>query len=175
MVLDVEVNCCGKNNNIGLMWYGLFSGVVNFLIIEGEVLIESEFLEFSSYFYYFKMVYILLMDEFVFVKEMRDCRDLEVYVFQYEFGKIVLKFCCLEISVKVCESCLFIFKVRWNKEILLWKIYEFCGKEEVWFKWLWSFNVEEFLGQCMIFFYSICEIECDFDFDDSDDDDGEDV
>lgn len=118
--------------------------MVFFVIMEGEVLIESEFLELNSQYYYFKMVYILLMDEFVFVKEMRDFRELDIYVFQYELVKIVMKFLCLDVSMMVCQGSLFIFKVKWSKEVLLWKRYEFCGKEEVWLKWFWSFSVEEF-------------------------------
>ena len=175
MASDVEANCRGKNNNIGLMRRGLSSGTTNLPITEGEVLIESEFLELSSHLHYSKTVHILLTDEFVFVKEMRDRRDSEAHVLQYESGKTVSKFRRSDISVKVCEGCPFTFKARWNKETSLWKTYELCGKEEVWPKWLRSFNVEEPQGQRMIPSHSICEIECDSDSDDSDDDDGEDV
>lgn len=84
------------------------------------------------------------MEEFVFVKEIRDRRDFEVYsLLQYDLGKIVFKFFCFEVVIEVCYDCVFIFKVKWSKDLLVWKIYEFCGREEVWFKWLWSFNVYE--------------------------------
>ena len=158
------------------MRHGLSSGTTNLPITEGEVLIESEFLELNRHLHYSKTVHILLTDEFVFVKEMRDRRDSEAHVLQYESGKIVTKFRRSDVSVKVCEGCPFTFKARWSKETSLWKTYELCGKEEVWPKWLRSFNVEEPQGQRMIPSHSICEIECDSDSDDgSDDDDGEDV
>jgi len=176
MASNVEANCRGKNNNIGSMRHGLSGGPTSLPITEGEVLIESEFLELNSQLHYSKTVHILLTDEFVFVKEMRDRRDSEARVLQCESGKIVTKFRRSDVSVKVCEGCPFTFKARWNKETSLWKTYELCGKEEVWPKWLRSFNVEEPQGRCMIPSHSICEIECDSDSDDgSDDNDGEDV
>ena len=176
MASDVEANCRGKNNNFGSMRHGPSSGTTNLPITDGEVLIESEFLELKSQLHYSKTVHILLTDEFVFVKEMRDRRDSEAHVLQYESGKIVTKFRRSDVSVKLCEGCPFTFKARWSKETSLWKTYELCGKDEVWPKWLRSFNVEEPQGQRMIPSRSICEIECDSDSDDgSDDDDGEDV
>lgn len=176
MASDVDADCRGKNNNIGSMRHGLCNGTTNLPITDSEVLIESEFLELKSQLHYSKTVHILLTDEFVFVKEMRDRRDSEAHVLQYESGKIVTKFRRSDVSVKLCEGCPFTFKARWSKETSLWKTYELCGKDEVWPKWLRSFNVEEPLGQSMIPSKSICELECGSDSDDgSDDDDGEDV
>lgn len=176
MASDVEANCRGANNNIGSVRHGLSSGTTNLPITDGEVLIESEFLELNSQLHYSKTVHILLTDEFVFVKEMRDRRDSEAHVLQYESGKTVTKFRRSDVSIKVCEGCPFTFKARWSKETSLWKTYELCGKEEVWPKWLRSFNVEQPQGQRMIPSKSICEIEGDSDSDDgSDDDDVEDV
>lgn len=177
MASDVEANVrSAKNNNIGSMRHGLSSGTTSLPITDGEVLIESEFLELNSQLHYSKTVHILLTDEFVFVKEMRDRRDSEAHVLQYESGKTVTKFHRSDVSIKVCEGCPFTFKARWSKEAPVWKTYELCGKEEVWPKWLRSFSVEEPRGHHMIPSNSICEIEGDSDSEDgSDDDDSEDV
>lgn len=174
MASDVERNCCGGNNNIGLPTHGL-SGLTS-TITDGEVLIESEFLELNNQLHYSKTVHILLTDEFVFVKEMRDRRDSEAHVLQYESGKTVTKFHRSDVTIKVCEGCPFTFKAKWSKEASTWKTYELCGKEEVWPKWLRSFNVDEAQGLEMIPSNAICEIGGDSDSDDySEDDDGEDV
>ena len=171
-----EANFRGANNNIRSLRHGPSSGTTSFPITDGEVLIESEFLELNSQLHYSKTVDILLTDEFVFVKEMRDRRDSEAHVLQYESGKTVTKFHRSDVSIKVCEGCPFTFKARWSKESLLWKTYELCGREEVWPKWLRSFSVEEPRGHHMIPSNSICEIEGDSDSEDgSEDDDGEDV
>lgn len=178
MASDVEGNVrSAKNNNIGSMRHGLSSETTSLPITDGEVLIESEFLELNSQLHYSKTVHILLTDEFVFVKEMRDRRDSEAHVLQYESGKTVTKFHRSDVSIKVCEGCPFTFKARWSKESPVWKTYELCGKEEVWPKWLRSFSVEEPRGHHhMIPSNSICEIEGDSDSEDgSDDEYSEDV
>ena len=64
---DVERSCCGANNNIGVVPHGL-SGPTS-PITDGEVLIESEFLELNSQLHYSKTVHILLTDEFVLSKK----------------------------------------------------------------------------------------------------------
>jgi len=176
MASDVERNRCGGNNNINLgsQPHGLPSGTS--AITEGEVLIESEFLELNDQLHYSKTVHILLTDEFVFVKEMRDRRDSEAHVLQYESAKTVMKCRRSDVTITLCNSCPFTFKAKWNKDTSPWKTYELCGKEEVWPKWLRSFNVEEPRGLEMIPSKSICEIGGDSDSDDcSEDDDGEDV
>ena len=173
MASDVQQNLCGANNNIRSVRH---SGSTNFPITEGEVLIESEFLELNSQLHYSKTVHILLTDEFVFVKEMRDRKDSDTHVLQYESGKTVTKFLRSDVSMKVCQGSPFTFKAKWSKEATSWKTYELCGKEEVWPKWLRSFSVEEPRGHHMIPSSHICEIEGDSDSDDcSEDDDGEDV
>lgn len=171
---DVERSCCGANNNIGVVPHGL-SGLTS-PITDGEVLIESEFLELNSQLHYSKTVHILLTDEFVFVKETRDRRDSEAHVLQYESGKTVTKFLRSDVTIEVCDGCPFTFKAKWNKDTLIWKTYELCGKEEVWPKWLRSFNAGEPQGLELIPSTAICEVSGDSDSDDcSDGDDGEDV
>lgn len=175
MASDVEAGFRSANNNVGSVRHGLSGGTTSLPITDGEVLIESEFLELNSQLHYSKTVHILLTDEFVFVKEMRDRRDSEAHVLQYESDKTVTKFRRSDVSIKVCQGCTFTFKARWSRESS-WKTYELCGKEEVWPKWLRSFSVEEPRGQHIIPSNSICEIEGDSDSEDgSDDDDGEDV
>lgn len=176
MASDVERNRCGANNNINLspLPHGFPSGTST--ITDGEVLIESEFLELDNQLHYSKTVHILLTDEFVFVKEMRDRRDSEAYVLQYESGKTVSKFRRSDVVIKVCDGCAFTFKAKWSKETSVWKTYELCGKDEVWPKWLRSFNVQETQGLQMIPSDAICEIGDDSDSDDySEDDDSEDI
>lgn len=170
MASDVERNCCGANNNIGVLPHGSPSGAS--AITDGEVLIESEFLELNNQLHYSKTVHILLTDEFVFVKETRDRRDSETHVLQYESGKTVSKFLRSDASIEVCSGCPFTFKAKWSKDMPIWKTYELCGKEEVWPKWLRSFNVEE--PQGLEISSSIISGESDSD-DGSDDDDSEDV
>ena len=176
MASDVERTNRGGNNNINLgpLPHGLPSGTST--ITEGEVLIESEFLELNNQLHYSKTVHILLTEEFVFVKEMRDRRDSEAHVLQYESGKIVKKFRRSDVAIKICDGCPFTFKAKWSKDTSIWKTYELCDKEEVWPKWLRSFNVEEPRGLKAIHSHAICEIVDDSDSDDgSEDDDGEDV
>lgn len=173
MASDVEQNLCGANNNIRSVPRG---GTASFAITEGEVLIESEFLELNSQHHYSKTVHILLTDEFVFVKEMRDLRESDTHVLQYESAKTVTKFLRSDVSMTVCQGSPFTFKAKWSKEASSWKRYELCGKEEVWPKWLRSFSVEEPRGHHMIPSSSICEMGGDSDSDDcSEEDDGEEI
>ena len=171
---DVERSCCSANNNIGVVPHGLPGQTSS--ITDGEVLIESEFLELNSQLHYSKTVHILLTDEFVFVKETRDRRDSEAHVLQYESGKTVTKFLRSDVTIKACDGCPFTFKAKWSKDTSIWKTYELCGKEEVWPKWLRSFNAGEPQSLESIPSTNISEICVDSDSDDcSDDDDGEDV
>ena len=139
MASDVERNCCGANNNINLspLPHGFPSGTST--ITDCEVLIESEFLELDNQLHYSKTVHILLTDEFVFVKEMRDRRDSEAYVLQHESGKTVSKFRRSDVVIKVCDGCAFTFKAKWSKET---SVPTFChlGKDYRLWKMLKSFS-----------------------------------
>ncbi|PFX32666.1 uncharacterized protein LOC111320382 [Stylophora pistillata] len=173
MASDVEQSLCGTNNNIRS---ALRNGTASYAITEDKVLIESEFLELNSQLHYSKPVHILLTDEFVFVKEMRDRRESDTHVLQYESAKTVTKFLRSDVNMKVCQGSPFTFKAKWSKEASSWKRYELCGKEEVWPKWLRSFSVEEPQGYHVIPSSNICEMEGDSDSDDySEEDDGEDI
>lgn len=120
-------------------------------IADCEVLIESEFLELNSPLHYSKTVHILLTDEFVFVKEMRDGRDSETSsLLQHDSEKTVSKFLRFEVAIEVFKGCAFTFKAKWSKDSPVWKTYELCGREEVWVKWLRSFNLEESQDLAMI-------------------------
>lgn len=120
-------------------------------IADGEVLIESEFLELNSQLHYSKTVHILLTEEFVFVKEVRDGRDSEASsLLQHDSEKTVSKFLRREVAVEVCKGCAFTFKAKWSEDSPVWKTYELCGREEVWVKWLRSFNLEESQDLAMI-------------------------
>lgn len=168
---DAERSCRGAQNN-GTSPH-VFPGEAS-AIAEGEVLIESEFLELNSQLHYSKTVHILLTEEFVFVKEIRDRRDSEVYsLLQHDSGKIVFKFLRSEVAIEVCHDCAFTFKAKWSKDSSVWKTYELCGREEVWPKWLRSFNVHEAQGLTMS---SSNSIGSDSDSDDcSDDEEGDDL
>ena len=147
-------------------------------ITESKVLIESEFLELNDHLQYSNTVHILLTNEFVFVKEMRDRRESEAFVLQYESAKTVSKFRRCDVHIRLYESCPFTFQAKWSKEATHWKTYELCGKEEVWPKWLRSFSLEETRCSQILPSSAICEIGGDTDSDDSTEDedgDGEDV
>ena len=115
-------------------------------VTDAQVLIEGDFIELDAQLRFVRDVHIFVSGEFVYVKELRNGRELKLaHLLQHGSGRALNKFRRSNVTIKVKKDCCQTFKAKWEAEGDQWKIYRMGKGNDAnsWSKWLRFFGVTQ--------------------------------